>query len=123
MKRITAIAIAAAAILGCSYVGTVGAATCHEAVSRMDSQAKHFIIKDTTWFTKTRGQMLDTCEFSGQLKRDGITAKEFEELRPELLAVIADPAMRAGYASLASQLIVMANKVLDVGYYGKEVAR
>lgn len=80
MKRITAILIASAAIIGCSYVGSTGAATLPDC----DAIASSYFDKNmSSKYADIRDYIVDqdaeVCGMGATFKKNGATAAEAEK--------------------------------------------
>jgi len=115
MKRITAIAIVAAAILGCSYVGGTYAASCAVGYKNIDIQRGLGMYDAVVFSPEVVGTLKDACKLARRYQKAGASAEFYEKRRVELLAVVAnidaDDVARA-------QMVNLMSDSMDVGFYG-----
>ncbi|QGJ86758.1 hypothetical protein DIENCEPHELON_51 [Klebsiella phage vB_KaeS_Diencephalon] len=115
MKRITAIAIAAAAVLGCSYVGSVGAVSCAVGFKNIEIQRDMGMYDAVTFTPEVVNVLKNGCKLGRRYQQAGATPEFFEEKRAAIMISVidadADPVVQG-------QMISLVSDSLDVGFYG-----
>jgi len=121
MKRITAIAIAAAAVLGCSYVGEAGAVSCAVGIKNIQIQ-RNLGMYDTLPFDASMSQIMkDACKLGNRYKTGGMSQAAYDSMRAGVLQAVASNDRADDVAK--AQLVSIVSDLLDVGYFGQVVDR
>lgn len=120
MKRITAIAIVTAAVLGCSYVGTASAVSCTVGIKNINIQrdlGMYDLLPDSAEMDKL---MKDACKLGERYRKGGVSEQMFDATRGDIMKVIAN---KKADEEAKAQIIAVVSDLLDVGYYGEVKAR
>lgn len=117
MKRITAILIASAAIIGCSYVGSTGAATLPDcdaiAASYFDKNmsSKHHGSEHASIRDYIVDQDAEVCRMGATFKKNGETAAEagkfLDKVRAEAIAKAVTEREKRGIIEATDRKSVM----------------
>lgn len=119
MKRITAMLITSAAILGCSYVGGANAATVPDcdaiAAAHFDKYygSKHGSIRDFII-----DQDVEVCTMGASLKKDGATMAEVEKMLDEVRSVSIAKAVTERQKRDVIETVDRKREVFMAGYKG-----
>lgn len=124
MKRITAVLITSAAILGCSYVGGANAATVPDcdaiAAAHFDKHygskyhgSEHVSIRDFII-----DQDVEVCAMGASLKKDGATMAEVEKMLDEVRNVSIAKAVTERQKRDLIETVDRKREVFMAGYEG-----
>lgn len=120
MKRITAIAIAAAAVLGCSYVGESSAVSCAVGIKNINIQRDLGVydrLPDNAQMDKV---MKDACKLGERYRKGNVSEPMFDVTRSAVMKAIAN---NKADDEAKAQVIAVVSDLMDVGYYGEVKAR
>lgn len=121
MKRITAIAIVAAAVLGCSYVGTASAVSCTVGIKNINIQRDlgvYDLLPDNAQMDKV---MRDACKLGERYRKGNVPEPMFDATRGAVMKAVANN--KDADEEAKAQVISVVSDLMDVGYYGEVKAR
>lgn len=116
MKRITAIAIVIAAVVGCSYVGTASAATCQQGLEGRIFITKYDHQSAMVWDDSTKSTMLDLCRVAASAKAADMSPADYERMRVSFSATAAGD---GSDLRLSAEMVEAVSAMMDIGYYGR----